>query len=179
MKMHPSNWVSKIDGVELMEPVRYKDSRGSFNKFSLFDIDSNTETYLCVSHNVSRGTVRGMHCQKTPWEENKFVMCMSGSSFHALVDLRIASTTFGKWTSLEINSKSRYLVQIGKGIAHGFQSLEDSTEILYIIQGVYKPELNLNFTPTDSNLGIRWPLLITNISDRDLRAPSFREALTN
>ena len=99
------------------------------------------------SFNKKRGTLRGIHFQKKPFEEEKLVRCIRGKIFDVIIDLRLKSSTYKKWISMELKSDDLKMIYIPRGFAHGFQTLEDNTEVLYQISNWFSPE---------HAKGIRW-----------------------
>jgi dTDP-4-dehydrorhamnose 3,5-epimerase len=124
-----------------------------------------------ISLNKMRGTLRGMHYQVEPHQEAKLVRCTAGTIFDVLVDLREDSPTFLKWIGLELSSNNRRMLYIPESFAHGFQTLEDDTEVVYQISEYYHPESAQGLRWDDPALGIEWPLPVTVISQRDKQHP--------
>ena len=125
-----------------------------------------------VSFNIRRGTLRGLHFQASPALETKLVRCTKGAAFDVVVDLRRNSSTFGKWHSEILSADNRVSLYIPKGFAHGFLTLEDATEIDYLITPAYAPEAARGVIWNDPDVAIAWPFsndLI--ISLRDQRLP--------
>jgi dTDP-4-dehydrorhamnose 3,5-epimerase len=131
-----------------------------------------------VSFNTRRGTVRGMHFQWPPSQEGKLVRCLRGSVFEVLLDLRPDSPTYLRHVSVRLEEESRDAVFIPHGIAHGFQTLSDATEVLYQMTDVYAPELGAGVRWNDPSFAIEWPMSSgIVISERDAHYPDFdREA---
>ena len=124
---------------------------------------------------VSKGTIRGFHFQNPPYAEYKYVRCIRGAVYDVALDLRSGSKTFLK-TYAEILSEDNDLsFLIPPGVAHGFQSLTDNAELLYLHTQLYKPEYDDGVNPLDPRISVDWPEEITNISDKD----SKREFLLN
>lgn len=119
-----------------------------------------------------KGTVRGMHFQLPPHSEIKIVRCLRGKIFDVAIDLRKDSPTFLKWHSVILEQGGNISLLIPRGFAHGFQTLTNDCELLYFHSNAYNKAYENGISPTDPLIGIRWPLAITNISDRD-RAHSF------
>jgi dTDP-4-dehydrorhamnose 3,5-epimerase len=126
-----------------------------------------------VSFNRRRGTLRGMHFQEKPHEETKVVRCTRGAIYDVIVDLRRDSPTFRKWIAVELNADNRRMLYVPAGVAHGFQSLVDDTEVFYQISVPYHPESARGVRCDDPAFGIRWPVAERIISDRDRRYPDF------
>jgi dTDP-4-dehydrorhamnose 3,5-epimerase len=126
-----------------------------------------------ISHNRHRGTVRGMHFQWPPSREGKLVRCVRGRLFDVVLDLRPQSHTYLRHVSIVLDEDSRDAVFIPPGVAHGFQTLADGTEVLYQMSDVYVPELSTGVCWDDPAFGIQWPLEVTAISERDAACARF------
>jgi dTDP-4-dehydrorhamnose 3,5-epimerase len=126
-----------------------------------------------ISFNPHVGTLRGLHFQRAPYEEIKIVRCTRGGIFDVIVDLRPQSPTFGDAYGCELTAENRRALYIPKGFAHGFQSVTNNAEVLYRISDFYQPEAGAGYRYDDPAFGIAWPLPVVNISERDLRWPSF------
>ena len=127
-----------------------------------------------VSHNRRTGTLRGLHYQHTPHEEEKLVRVTSGAMFDVIVDLRADSATFGQWFGIELSAHNHRQIYIPKGIAHGFQTLSPDTEVLYAMTTLFQPSAARGIRWDDPTLCIRWPSSDSRtISDKDLALPLF------
>jgi dTDP-4-dehydrorhamnose 3,5-epimerase len=127
-----------------------------------------------ISFNLKRGTVRGMHFQWPPSREGKLVRCVRGSLFDVLLDLRPRSPTYLQHESLQLDEDSRAAVFIPHGVAHGFQTLADSTEVLYQMTDLYAPDLAAGTRWNDPSFAIQWPIAGgIVISERDASYPDF------
>lgn len=124
-----------------------------------------------LSRTAQRGTVRGMHFQRAPAAEAKLIRCVRGAAFDVAVDLRAGSPTFLSWHAVELNAQEEREVFIPEGFAHGFQTLSDDAELLYLHTAAYAPALEDGVRHDDPRLGIRWPLPVTNTSARDASFP--------
>ena len=127
---------TNLEGSFILETEKLEDERGFFTRMfdaKLFDeLGLNSKTVQCnVSHTKFKGTVRGFHYQLHPFEETKLIRCTRGSIFDIIIDLRPNSPTFKKWNGFELNSKNYRQLYVPKGFAHGFQSLEDDSEVFY------------------------------------------------
>ena len=129
-----------------------------------------------ISWNAGRGTVRGMHYQAAPHEEAKLIRCTAGSLYDVIIDLRRDSPTFLKHMGVELSHSNHRMLYIPEGFAHGFQTLEDGTEALYMMSHHYVPESARGVRWNDPLLGIQWPLETRMISERDRSYPDFRPA---
>ena len=126
-----------------------------------------------ISFNKKRGTLRGMHYQAKPHEETKVVRCTRGAIYDVIVDLRPESSTFRKWIAVELRADNRRMLYIPVGLAHGFQSLTDDTEVFYQISAPYHPESARGARWNDPAFGIEWPVAERVISDKDRQYPDF------
>ena len=127
------------------------------------------------SHSNKRGTLRGLHFQMEPWAQGKLVSCLGGSIFDVAVDIRIGSETYGWWTSFLLEGGDGKLVWIPEGFAHGFQTLSDDAEVLYLTTEEYAPSFERTIAWDDSEIGIEWPLKNPILSDKDSKAGSLNE----
>jgi dTDP-4-dehydrorhamnose 3,5-epimerase len=118
------------------------------------------------------GTIRGMHYQEEPRPETKLIRCSVGAIFDVLVDVRRDSVTFGKWEGFELTSQNRKMLYVPAGFAHGFQTLVDNCEVFYHMSELYVPELARGIRWDDPKVGIKWPLSVTHVSERDRNWPS-------
>jgi len=126
-----------------------------------------------ISFNKKRGTLRGMHYQAKPHEETKVVRCTRGAIYDVILDLRPESSTFRKWIAVELSADNRRMLYIPAGLAHGFQSLTDDTEVFYQISAPYHPESACGVRWDDPAFGIEWPVAERVISDKDRQYPDF------
>ena len=126
-----------------------------------------------TSLTARRGTLRGLHWQAPPQAEAKLVRCTRGRAFDVIVDLRARSPTFRQWASVELTAENRAAVLVPEGYAHGFQTLEDDTEILYQMTAFYAPELARGARWDDPAFAVRWPLAAPILSPRDAGFPPF------
>ena len=128
-----------------------------------------------MSYNRRRGTLRGLHFQVRPCQEEKLVRCMRGAAFDVLVDVRRGSPTLGRWWSLELSAANRLGVYVPAGVAHGFQTVEDDTELLYLISRPYAREAARILRWDDPTVGITWPIPCPILSAVDAQAPRWAE----
>jgi dTDP-4-dehydrorhamnose 3,5-epimerase len=168
-----------IQGVWLLEMERHYDDRGWFGRtwcaeeFRARGLED-VPVQCSSSFNLRRGTLRGMHYQAAPHEEAKVVRCSRGAAFDAALDLRVHSATFCQWVSVELTPDNGLALYVPKGCAHGFQTLEDNTEILYSITEKYYPEAGRGVRWDDRRFAIKWPLPDQAIlSPRDAGYPDF------
>jgi len=161
-----------LAGVLLIEPERQCDARGHFSR--AFCRDEFTAQGLngafvqvSTSMNKLRGTLRGLHYQAAPSAEDKLVRVVRGAAFDVAVDLRPGSVTYGGWISAELSADNGRMLYIPPGCAHGFQTLEDDTEILYMIAPNHDPAASRGVRWDDPTLKIAWPIADPIMSARD------------
>lgn len=167
---------TELKGAFIIEPEPIHDERGFFARtWSQEEFLQRGLNPRMVQQNISlntlRGTLRGMHFQVNPHQEAKLVRCTAGSIFDVLVDLREGSPTFHKWIGLELSSNNRRMLYVPEAFAHGFQTLEDNTEVAYQISEYYHPEAARGLRWDDPVLAIDWPLPATVVSQRDKQHP--------
>jgi dTDP-4-dehydrorhamnose 3,5-epimerase len=168
-----------LEHAALVKVERHTDFRGFFGR--AFCVREFADAGLpaavvqaSVSFNARRGTIRGMHFQWPPSREGKLVRCVRGALFDVLLDLRPNSPSYLRHVSLELDDENRNAVFIPHGVAHGFQTLVDATEVLYQMTDFYAPPLATGVRWNDPAFGIAWP--IANgivISERDANYPDF------
>ncbi len=175
MKFSPT----KLEGVWIVEMDHHHDERGWFARtwcskmMSSHGLKINL-SQCSISANKRRGTLRGMHYQAKPHAETKLVRCIRGSMFDVVLDLRPQSQTFKQWIGVELSADNGRALYIAHGCAHGFQTLEDGVEVLYMIAGELHPESARGTRWNDPQFGIAWPLPdIAFMSQRDAQYPDF------
>jgi len=165
---------TKLRGAFIMELEKFEDDRGFFaHSWSPKDlIERGLEALLvesAISFNKKKGTLRGMHYQEAPYGQTKIVRCTMGSMYDVIIDLRTGSPTFKQWVGLELSGSNRLMLYIPKGFAHGFQTLEDKTEVFYNMSDIYAPDSSRGVRWNDPAFGVLWPLprnVIMNERDR-------------
>lgn len=162
-----------LPGAYRIEPELRTDERGFFTRlwcaqeFAAHGLRTDF-AQSSLSSNRRRGTLRGLHYQIAPHAETKLVRCIRGAAFDCLVDLRPASPTYKKWCGVELTAENRHAVYIPEGLAHGFQTLTDDTELHYEITPQFEPTAARGIVWNDSVLAIDWPILPpTVISEKD------------
>jgi dTDP-4-dehydrorhamnose 3,5-epimerase len=158
----------------LMEIQRHpiQDERGHFERFFCADelrAAGMHEAIAQINRTLTRlrGTVRGLHYQIAPHGETKLVSCIRGEVFDVAVDLRRQSSTFLAWYGTILSEVNRMTLLVPDGFAHGFQTLCDDCELLYLHSARYASQAESGVHPEDPRIGIRWPLEITGMSQRD------------
>ena len=126
-----------------------------------------------LSYNVQKGTLRGMHYQTAPYAEAKLVRCTRGAVYDVILDLRPNSETFSQWIALELTAEDYRMFYVPEGFAHGFQTLEDNTEIFYQMSEYYHPECTRGVRWDDPRFGIIWPLPNPTLSLKDRSYPDY------
>ena len=168
---------TKIKGSFIIEIEKVVDERGFFARTWDDEIFKkhgvNPVIKQCnISYNKRKGTIRGLHYQASPYEEAKLVRCTKGKAFEILLDLRPDSETYLKWVGVEISAENHKMLYVSGGIALGFQTLEDDTELFYQMSEKYMPDFSRGIRWDDPSIGISWPLKPTIISKRDLSFPN-------
>jgi dTDP-4-dehydrorhamnose 3,5-epimerase len=166
-----------LEGALLVEPEPQGDERGFFarsycrEEFAAQGVDF-AIAQASVSFNRAAGTLRGLHYQAPPHAEAKLVRCTAGALFDVIVDLRESSPTRRRWFSVELSAANRRMLFVPPGLAHGFQTLADATEVEYLISAPYRPEAARGVRWDDPLLAIAWPPVARRvISERDLAFP--------
>ena len=163
---------TSLKGCYLIHGVSHNDDRGSFERlFCRETFKKKNLEYKFINTNYSfnkkAGTIRGMHMQRKPYEEVKLVRCVEGSIFDVAIDMRLNSPTRYKWYGTILSTRNNCQLYIPKGFAHGYQSLEDQSAVIYMVSEVYKPEFEFGISYNDPKISIDWPLEKTNISLKD------------
>ena len=168
-----------LAGAFLVEPERYDDERGHFQRiWSQAELHSRDLTealsYTAMSYNIRVGTLRGMHLQLHPHEEAKLVRCMRGSLYDVIVDLRADSATCGSWFGVELNADTGCALFVPEGFAHGFQTLTDHAVALYHLSAAWAPDASTGVRWDDPAFGIDWPDVPRRImNERDRTWPDY------
>lgn len=169
-----------LAGLKCVERHKFGDSRGFLSR--LFCAEELAEAgwvkpVVQINQTVTarEGTVRGMHFQHPPHAEMKLVSCLRGAVWDVAVDLRRDSPTFLRWHAEELSAENCRALLIPEGFAHGFQTLEDDCELLYLHSAAYAAEAEDGLNPADPRLAISWPREITEISERDRSHAMFAE----
>ena len=161
---------TSIDGVFRIRHDMRSDERGRFKRQYCereFAAAGLNIRWVQVNHSVTlgRGSIRGMHFQRSPALEAKLVSCPVGKAFDVAIDLRAGSATFLKWTAAEIDETTSFYLP--EGCAHGFQALSDEVHLIYQHSSFYDPSAEDGVRFDDPAVGIEWPLPIGTVSDRD------------
>jgi dTDP-4-dehydrorhamnose 3,5-epimerase len=170
-----------LPGAFVIHLEPFKDVRGFFarawsdQEFEAFGLNARfVETN--ISFNKKKGTLRGMHYQLPPYEQVKLVRCTRGSIYDVIVDLRSDSPTFKQWFALELRAENHLSLYVPGEFAHGFQTLEDDTEVTYQTSAYYAPEHGRGVRWNDPAFNIHWPGNDLIMIDRDRDYPDFVSA---
>lgn len=170
----------KLPGLKLIKPRVFPDERGYFfetYQYPRFQEAGIPTTFLQDNHSVSsKGTLRGMHFQSHPGQD-KLVNVLYGEIFDCVVDMRANSPTFKQWYGVFLNDENHHQLYIPHGFAHGFCVTSEKAYVCYKVSNIYDPKTEKDFRYDDSEINIQWPIDHPKLSERDLRAPSFSEAL--
>ena len=169
---------TKLAGVFIIEPELSKDERGfltrTWSQSEFAEQGLNPQLVECnLSFNIRKGTLRGMHYQTAPFAQAKLIRCPVGAIYDVAIDLRPGSATFRKWEAVELTAENRRMFYIPEGCAHGFQTLQDSSEVFYQMSQVYTPEFATGVRWNDQAFGIEWPHDERTIIPRDQNYPDF------
>ncbi len=167
-----------LKGAFVIEPEAKEDGRGFFartwcrREFQRHGL--NPQLVQCsISFNKRKGTLRGMHFQAAPHQEAKLVRCSQGAIHDVIIDLRPESQTFRRHFAISLTSLNRLMLYVPEDFAHGFLTLEDSTEVFYQMSEFFSPESAQGIRWNDPAFGIPWPTPISAISERDESYPNF------
>jgi dTDP-4-dehydrorhamnose 3,5-epimerase len=167
-----------IDGVRVVELERLEDERGYFartwcrQEFAGAGI-ADDMVQMSVSHNAAAGTLRGMHFSWVPSREAKLVRCTRGQVFDVVLDLRPTSPSFLQHYGVVLADDNGRSLYIPQGVAHGFQTLVEDCDVLYMMSDFYRPELADGVRFDDPQFGIAWPRPVSRIAERDRDYPDF------
>ncbi|MFM7886286.1 MAG: dTDP-4-dehydrorhamnose 3,5-epimerase [Pseudanabaena sp.] len=164
---------TKLKGAYVIEIEPIVDHRGFFARSwceqEFRDRGLNANLVQCnISFNLKKGTLRGMHYQAKPYEEAKLVRCTQGAIYDVIIDIRSDSSTFKQWFAVELSSNNHKMLYIPEGFAHGFQTIEDNTEVFYQMSEFYHPAGARGIRWDDPEFQIKWQLEHKIISERDL-----------
>jgi dTDP-4-dehydrorhamnose 3,5-epimerase len=170
---------TRVPGVWLIDADVFPDDRGAFvlawtpEPFAERGLDTEI-AQIGISVNIRRGTIRGLHYQRPPLDETKLVRVVKGAIFDVALDLRPKSPTFRRWVGVTLTDANRQMLYIPRGFAHGYQTLEDGTEVLYAVSKPYSRAHQDGVRWDDPAFGIDWPLgPPTSINERDATYANF------
>lgn len=165
-----------LQDASIIEPEPFEDNRGLFTRvFCQQELQRilHNKNIVQINHSITKqkSAIRGMHFQYPPKAEIKMVKCLRGSVFDVIIDLRKGSPTFLKWHGETLSSKNMKMLYIPEGFAHGFQTLEENSELLYLHTEFYSPEHEGGVRYNDIAINISWPLDVKDISEKDRNYP--------
>jgi dTDP-4-dehydrorhamnose 3,5-epimerase len=163
-------------GVQKIQLDPVHDMRGSFVRYfcrqTLLNAGLNVDwPQINFSHTFQSGAIRGLHFQSSPPEEIKLITCLSGAVFDVLVDIRPASSTFGKWRAFDLSERNAVALYVPAGFAHGFQCISGDCKLIYMMSCDYQAESAKGVHYNDPDLSISWPLPVTCVSPKDKALP--------
>lgn len=163
---------TKIKGLFVAKLIPSKDNRGFFTRSYCKKELKNTGIIKSIkqaNHSMTSkiGSIRGMHYQNPPYAENKIIRCIAGEIFDVVIDLRKNSETFLQWHGEYLKSNDFKMMIIPEGFAHGFQVIKKNSEIIYLSTESYNPQAESGILFNDKSINIKWPLKVTDISERD------------
>ena len=169
---------TKLAGAFIIDLERHEDQRGFFARtWCQREFEArrlNPRLVQCnISFNKKKGTLRGIHFQSPPHEEAKLVRCTMGAIHDVILDLRPHSPTFKEHVAVVLSAENRTMIYVPEGVAHGFQTLEDHTEVFYQMSEFDAPGSELGVRWDDPAFGIQWPVAERTISERDRSYPDF------
>lgn len=171
---------TKLKGAYIVEIKKLGDDRGFFGRswcakeFAEFGLNTNV-VQRNTSFSKDKGTLRGMHYQKAPFEETKFIRCTKGAIYDVIIDLRPESPTFKQWIGVELTEDNYKMLYVPEKFAHGFITVRENTEVEYLVTQFYTPESEAGCRYNDPEYGIVWPGEVTVISDKDKVQPLFSD----
>ena len=167
---------TKVMGAWVIDPNPNEDNRGRFmrawcaREFAEHGIKF-SPVQANLGYSARKGTVRGMHYQDVPALEAKLIRCTRGVMFDVVLDLRSDSPSFGEWHGVELSADNGRMLYVPEHCAHGYQTLEDQTEMYYMASAYYTPSTVRGVRFDDPVFGIQWPLAATVVSQQDLNWP--------
>lgn len=169
---------TKLPGVCEIDLDMLRDERGFFARSwcqkEFKEKGLTDRTAQCnISFNGQKGTLRGLHYQAAPFPEAKVVRCTAGSIYDVVVDLRADSQTYKQWIGVRLTAENRRMLYVPEGCAHGFLTLQDDTEVFYLMSEFYRPDLARGVRWDDPAFQISWPEKVEVISERDRTYPDF------
>ena len=163
---------TKLKGAFVIELDMHSDDRGFFarsfckHEFAQFGLNN---SIIQINNSLSKykGTLRGMHYQLFPKQEDKIVRCIKGAIYDVIIDMRKESETFSEWFGIELSEANRKSLYVPKGFAHGNISLVDNSELFYLTTEYYSPDFERGIRWDDPKFNINWPIAVTEISEKD------------
>ena len=170
---------TRLAGAFIIDIERREDDRGFFarvfcqKEFAQHGLKP-VIAQANLAHNRVKGTLRGMHFQRTPHAEDKLVRCTSGAIWDAIVDLRPDSATYCRWIGVELSEANARMLLVPKGFAHGFVTLTDDVVVTYQVSEFYAPGAEAGARHDDPAFGIDWPVPVRAMSEKDRAWPDFK-----
>ena len=167
-----------LKGAFEIEVQKIDDERGFFGRlWCEKELKAHGLNTNIVQSNVSlsknKGTLRGMHFQRNPFQETKLVRCTKGAVYDVIIDLRPDSPTFKKWHGVKLSEEKHNMIYVPENFAHGFLTLEDHSEVYYLVTQFYNKDMEAGLRWNDPAFGIVWPDIIKEISVKDNKHPDF------
>jgi len=165
-----------LKGAFVIEMEKFEDKRGFFARaWCQKEVEAKGLISRVAETNISfskrRGTLRGMHYQVAPYEQVKLVRCTAGAIYDVIIDMRLDSPTYRKWTGVELTAENYRMLYVPEHFAHGFQTLEDDTEVTYQVSQFYSPESERGVRYDDPVFQVEWPRPVEVISEKDIAWP--------
>lgn len=162
----------KLRGAYVVDLEPFRDERGFFARAFCqreFEQIGHQKDFVQInhSHTAQKGTIRGMHYQIQPHAEIKLIRCIRGGVYDVIVDMRKNSGTYLEYIGVELTAENQRMIYVPEGFAHGFQTLEDKTELIYHHTAFYASEFERGIRYDDPAVGIEWPLGVTVLSEKD------------
>jgi dTDP-4-dehydrorhamnose 3,5-epimerase len=165
-----------LKGAYIIETEPFRDKRGLFARTYCkreFQEIGHNKDFVQFNHSATtqKGTLRGMHYQVPPSAEIKLIRCVSGKVYDVIVDIRFQSPTFLRCYGVELDEENMRMIYVPEGFAHGFQTLEDNTQLIYHHTQYYDPANERGIRYNDPSIAIEWPLEPVNVTDKDKSYP--------
>ncbi len=173
---------TKLKGAFILEIKKVQDERGFFGRswcqqeMQAHGLNSQV-VQSNVSYNIHKGTFRGMHFQRPPYQETKLVRCTKGAILDIIIDLRPESPTYKQWIQVELTEANYTMLYVPENFAHGFLTLQDQTEVTYQVTEFYTPRAEGGLRWNDAAFGIQLPIKPVVISAKDVAWPDFTEEM--
>ena len=169
---------TELAGATIVDLERHEDARGYFARtYCEREFEAHGLPARMVQSNLSltrrAGTLRGMHYQAAPHQEDKLVRCVRGAIWDAIVDIRPGSATYCRWLGVELSEANGRMLLVPKGFAHGFVALSDDATVWYQMSQFYMPGAERGARHDDPAFGIKWPVAVTDMSEKDRAWPHF------
>ena len=174
---------TKLKDAFIIDLEPFKDERGLFARTyckNEFEGIGHSKEFVQFNHSETRtkASIRGVHYQNPPFAEIKLIRCIKGSVFDILVDIRKGSPTFLQWVGVELSAENKRMIYIPEGFAHGFQTLEEDTHLIYHHTAFYTPGHEGGIRFDDPRIGIEWPMEATVLSEKDQNYPYLTDSFT-